>query len=373
MKKSTELKQEMATLKNSIQELKDAGKTDEAYAKLEDLKNLKKKLEVEEALEAAEAKTAEGFKAVNNDKDEKHSEVQVFNKLLFGKPLTESEREFANSAGMKESEENKGGVLVPKAQETTIKELRRQHVELKNYCNVITVSTNSGTMPMEVSSDGKLIAFDELTNITETDVSFTQVSWKTKDYGAIIPVSRSLVKDEKANLFPYIGKNFAKRAVRTENAKIIELVKTATAKTGKGYQDIILMLTKELDPAISRDAIILTNQSGLSYLETLEDKQGRPLLSLDLKDETKPVFKGREVIVVSDAELPSSASTKYDFYIGALSEFVSFFDREGVEVEASSHSSFSKNAIDIRAIERFDVAKVDDKAMVKLTITPASA
>lgn len=372
MKRSTELKQEIANLKNSMTELKDAGKITEAHAKLEELNNLKRELEVEETLEAEEAKNAAGYKSVTNEKDEKYSEVEIFNKLLFSKPLTESEREFANNAGMKESEENKGGVLVPKAQETTIKELRRKYVELKNYCNVIKVDTNAGTMPMEVSSDGKLIAFDELTDITKTDVSFTPVEWKVKDYGAIIPISRSLAKDEKANLFPYIGRNFSKRAVRTENSKIIELVKTATAKTGKDYKDIIAMLTKELDPAVSHEAIILTNQSGLSYLETLEDKQGRPLLSLDLQDETKPVFKGREVVVVSDVELPSSASTKYDFYIGSLFEFVSFFDREGVEVEASSHSSFSKNAIDIRAIERFDTVKVDDKAMVKLTITPTA-
>lgn len=373
MKKSTELKQKITNMTTEIEKLRDEGKTDEAYNKLEELDNLRKKLKVEEVIEAEEVKNASNFTTLNTQKVEDHDTIQVFNKMLFGKPLSDSERAFANSVGMKESEEAKGGVLVPKEQETKIKELKRNYVELKDYCTVLTTTTNSGDMPVEVSTEGKLNAFDEFGNPEKTDVSFKPVSWKIKSYGAVIPLSRELVADEKANLFNYINKNFAKRAVRTENAKIIELVKTATAKTGKGYQDIITMLTKELDPEISRDAIILTNQSGLTYLETLEDKQGRPLLTTDLQNATKPVFKGREVVVVSDVELPSTASTKFDFYIGSLSEFVYFFNREGVEVEASSHSSFSMNAIDIRAIERFDVAKVDDKAMVKLTITPASA
>ena len=372
MKKSTELKQKIAELKNKIKGLMGEGKTQEAHAELSNLESLKQELEVAEVLEQEEIQNVAGFKDVTTllEVDDK-SKNRIFNKLILGKPLTESEREIANAAGMKEGEDEKGGYLVPVERETQIKELKRNYIELKPFCNVVSVSTNTGSMPIEVTETGKLIAFDELTNITESDISFAKVDWKIKSYGDITPLSRELLADENANLVGFIGKRFAKKAVRSENAKIIEILKTATAKTGTGHKDITSMLTKELDPAISAEAIIVTNQSGFDWLDKLEDKQGRPLLSDNLQNPTQKLFKGRRIVVLSDIELPSSAATKFDFYVGSLSEFIAFFDREGVEISRSDEAGFKQNAVYLRAIERFDVEKVDGSAMVKLTITPA--
>ena len=47
---------------------------------------------------------------------------------------------------------------------------------------------------------------------------------------------------------------------------------------------------------------------------------------------------------------------------------ISSFSQESLTID---EAGFKQNAVYLRAIERFDVEKVDGSAMVKLTITPA--
>ena len=61
-------------------------------------------------------------------------------------------------------------------------------------------------------------------------------------------------------------------------------------------------------------------------------------------------------------------TTKAPVFVGDLSEFITFFDREGLELALSAEAGFTKNATYIRAIERFDIKKVDADAMVYLEL-----
>ena len=58
-------------------------------------------------------------------------------------------------------------------------------------------------------------------------------------------------------------------------------------------------------------------------------------------------------------------------FVGDLEEFITFFDREGLELAVSTEAGFTKNATYIRAIERFDAKKVDKEAMKYLEIETA--
>lgn len=369
MKKSTELKQDLESLKNEMQSLMDAGKVQEAQAKLAELKDLKNQIEVQEALESEDLQNFNG-KPLNQAQDTIDENV-IFNKQLFGKPLNHAEQAYLNTAGKPGQvggEDARGGYLIPAEQQTQIHEFRRDLNPLKNYCNVISVATRSGSMPIEVAAGDKLTNFEELNEITQSNVTFGNVKWTVADYGDIIPVSNALLADEKANLTSYLGRRFAKKAVKTENAKILELLGGATAKTGTDYKAIKTMLNKELDPAIATDAVIICNQTTFDWLDQLEDSSKHPLLQPMLSDPTKKAFAGHEVIVVADADITQSAKN-YVLYIGNLSEYIAFFDRQGVEMAVSTDAGFTKNATLLRVVERFDVQKVDANAMVKLTIT----
>lgn len=371
MKKSIELKQQLETMKNEMQAMMDEGKVQEAQAKIAELKELKNQIEVQEALEAEDFQNFNG-KPLHQPKDDIDENV-IFNKQLFGKPLTQAEQAYVDAAGTPGQvgrDPARGGYLIPEAQQTQIHEFRRTLNPLKNYCNVINVATRSGSMPIEVAATDKLTNFEELNEITQSNVTFGSVKWTTADYGDIIPVSNTLLADEKANLTSYLGRRFAKKAVRTENAKILALLGGATAKTGTDYKAIKTMLNKELDPAIAADAVIICNQTTFDWLDQLEDANKHPLLQPMLTDPTKKAFAGHEVIVVADADITQSAKS-YVLYIGNVAEYIAFFDRQGVEMAVSTDAGFTKNATLLRVVERFDVQKVDANAMVKLTITVA--
>ena len=368
MKKSVEMKKELENLKNEIVALKNDGKIEEAHGKLAGLKELEnkiKEIEMEEAIQTMEKSN----KIEVNVKNEMNAN-RLFNRVLLGKSVTEEERAFLNAAGTPgqvEATDGKGGYLVPTEQFNQIKELRRNKVELKVLCNVQPVKSLSGKQPIEKNSNGELIAFDELNTISMSDIDFGQIDYKVKDYGDIIPVSNSLLADETANLTSYIGKRFVKKAINTENKKILAELKTLTPKAIADYTGINKALNVDLDPAISANAIIITNQTCFDFLDNLTDKQNRPLLDINLQNATQKVFKGRKIIVLPDEMLPMN-TTKAPLFVGDMSEFITFYDREGLELAVSTEAGFIKNATYLRAIERFDVKKVDAEAMVYLEL-----
>lgn len=336
----------------------------EAKALMDEIKELRNEYEIEAALYEDEKKN------VLDSGKKKTPEVKVdptvaFNKAVLGKKMTEAE------AALVEKTDANGGYLVPKEQQTTIKELKRELVSLKEFCNVIEVGSNSGSMPLEVGASDKLTAFAEYTEINNSDITFGQVAFKTDDYGDIIPISNTLLQDEKANLTSFVGKRFAKKATRTENEKIIEVMKTATKVPGTTIDDITDAII-DLDPAIQVNTRIFTNQEGFKYLKNQKDKDGRPLLSNSISEPTKKELEGHIVEVISDAELPSeSKGKKKDFYVGDMYEAIAFFDRDVYEMAVDTSAGFTKNATLMRVIERFDVKKVDGEALKLVQITTA--
>lgn len=352
---------------NKVEECKAMKKEIDAMV---DKANLMKELENEEK--------EEGIKNMTklNDGTKKANANVALNKALLGKGLSEAENALVEKTG------EDGGFLVPVEQQAQIKELKRDLKPLKDYCNVIPVTSLSGTMPIEVDSDDELIDFDEMTDITPSSIKFGQIAYKVKSCGDIIPVSRELLADEKAGLTPYIGKRFTRKAVRKENKDIMAIVKTSTDKgISNSHEIITTALNKELDVAISDMAIVLTNQDGYDYMDKLKDENGNPLLTESLDKPGAKFYKGKELVRVANSVLANDTETIKDadrndveqvqlpFFVGSLNEMVSFFDREGLEVMASEHAGFTKNSLLLRAIERYDVKPVDKKAMVKVRIS----
>jgi len=358
MKKSQEMYNKLKELKNQMEALQAEGKIDEAYAMIEEVKNLERAIEVQEELEN---NTLDDFSGVPLPTAVKADETVAFNKAVLGRSLTDAENALVERIG------EDGGYLVPVEQRTQIEELKRQLIPLKDFCNVIPVGTLSGSMPLEVDSNDELTNFAEMTEINQSTIKFGQVKWELDDYGDIIPISNTLLQDEKANLTNYVGRRFAKKAVRTENKKILELLATATKKTGADYTVIQKALNKDLDPAIAASAIIITNQDGYDYLDSLQDGNNRPLLKDDLTQEGAKTFKGKRVVVMSNTHL-ASPSLKIPFYVGDMTEFMSFFDRQAYEMAVSKEAGFTKYATLMRVVERFDVVKVDTKAAVYIEI-----
>lgn len=276
-----------------------------------------------------------------------------------------------NAAGpLKESEGENGGYLVPEDVRTAINEYRRSFVSLKDRVDVRSVVVPSGSEVYEKTSQlTGLTNITELGEIQEMNAEvFERITYKVKDFGGILPVSRFLLQDSPENLLAYLGKWFMKKQVVTENKEIIAVLKTLTKKAITKVDEIKEAFNVTLDPIFLDNTKVLTNQSGFNVLDSLKDKNGNYLLQPVVTDPTKRTLFGKEVIVLPDTHLPNEAANKFPLYVGDLKEAVRVYELNELEIKSTDvgGKSFTRNSYDTRLITRFDVKAVDKEAVVKL-------
>lgn len=361
-----DLRELLETINNKKAEarsLVEAKKLDEAQAMTSEIKNLQKEFDLKMQLfEDDKNNVPTDPKA----KDE-NLEVKAFLNVLRGKPLT-SEMQ----AALTSSSNPDGGYLVPQDINTRINELKRQYKAAKDCCaRPYPTSTKTGTFVYEdLSTLTNLVNFSD-SSIGDLDSTsqpkFRQVPYSVKDYGALLPISNQLLQDEDAQLIDYIGRWFAKKAIRTENAQIFAALKTGkTVKALADWKDLKKSINKDIDPIVTANAVVCTNQDGFDVLDSALDNYGRPVLQPDPTNPTQRLFMGKPVYVFSNVELPTTGTTtkKAPIFYGALPEGCTFVDRGVYEVKTSTEAGFTKNVTYVRCIERFDVIQTDTDAYV---------
>lgn len=262
-----------------------------------------------------------------------------------------------------------GGLLIPKDQETQVIELARDYSSLRDLVYVEPVSTLTGTRVIEV--DGEYTPFAEVTEGSKiSDIEngdFKAIPYSCKTYGGILPIPNNLLKDNKGNLLYHVSKWFAKKKVATENKLIGDSLSTFSKTAMKGIDDIKTVLNKTLDPAISANAIVVTNQTGFNELDKMKDTDGNYLLQPDPTKPTQKLLKGRPVKVYPDKVLAND-TTKAPVIIGDFKRAITLFDRQLLTVDSTNigAGAFETNSTKVRGLLRMDVQKFDEKAIVFL-------
>lgn len=262
-----------------------------------------------------------------------------------------------------------GGLLIPKDQETQVIELARDYSSLRDLVYVEPVSTLTGTRVIEV--DGEYTPFAEVTEGSKiSDIEngdFKAIPYSCKTYGGILPIPNNLLKDNKGNLLYHVSKWFAKKKVATENKLIGDSLSTFSKTAMKGIDDIKTVLNKTLDPAISANAIVVTNQTGFNELDKMKDTDGNYLLQPDPTKPTQKLLKGRPVKVYPDKVLAND-TTKAPVIIGNFKRAITLFDRQLLTVDSTNigAGAFETNSTKVRGLLRMDVQKFDEKAIVFL-------
>lgn len=390
MKKTTELKQAVEAQRKKVQELEAAEKFEDAAKEARGLNDLIDQYTIAQALERSEfeafvnaATPAAKAETVDAEKVTR----RALNRLTFGAVMkygapTEQEKSamdaikdrtaFYDQVGQQGAVLEKGGYLLPEAQESQITEFRRTRQPLKGFTRVVSVNARTGTIPTASEEKGVLTNFSEFEEIKKSDLDFGQIKYDIKDYGDIIPIARQLIQDIDVDIVGFIGQRFAKKAVNTENAQIVAALNKINKTDLKDVAGIRTALNVTLDPAISAGATIFTNQSGFDYLDRLVDKQGRPLLTASLADGTRKLFAGRPVQVLRD-DLLALDGKKLPFLIGSMADYLTFFDKKGIEVALSEEAGFTSYQILLRAVERFGLTVMDAASMVYGQIDPSTA
>lgn len=367
-----ELRQKFAAMVADAKKLTEEGKIEEAKAKTEEAKALNEQIKQAEEIEKMEEELNqdEGTPVAEPTENKKADVNKAFLKAITGKKLTPAENALVEKAD--ENDPN-GSILVPTDENTRINEYKRQYKSLRTHVREYRTTVINGSFVYENNSTMSLLTdIDEMEEIPQEDgPKFKTKGYSIKNKGAILPVSNYLLADEQSGLMSYVGRWFARKAVKTENADILAvMVADKTAKSLADWKALKRSLNKDIDPALIPGSVIVTNQDGFDELDNAVDENGRPILQPDPKNPTQKMFKGLTIDVYSNNDIPSKDGKAPIFY-GNLEEAITFVNRERYEIAKSKEAGFTKNATLIRILERYDVIKTDNEAYIygELTIT----
>lgn len=367
-KKMRELQQQIAQKSAEAKgytegESKDIAK---AQALLAEIKELQKELDVLAELEQIKKDAVPDDPGHQGGTAKKANGFNMIAKLLHRKALDETEKAALVSGTNSENGET---YLVPEDVRAEINELRKTYVSAKSLVTVETTDALAGSVTYEDGVPAGLSDFDDGDAIAEeTGIKFVLKKFTIAFKGKLIPVSRILLSAAKASLMNYLNRWFVRNAVISENTKIFGTLKAGynegTPKALTGWKSLKKSINKDLDPSCKIDGVIVTNQSGWTYLDEEEDKNGRPILQPNPANATEKLFQNMVVHVFPDAQLPNIDDTHAPVIYGSTKAGCTFVEHQALEFAVSEHYLFNKNQNCLRVIEGFDAMSTDTSAYI---------
>lgn len=350
---------------------------------LDEIDKLQEEYEVEKKLFETEKETAklsgddaakiekeiEAKKDITNKKVKEENSIQKFAKQI---------RNIAK--GLNEGTPTDGGYTVPEDISTLVEQRREAKASLIDLVSVENVTTNKGSRTFKKRSQQTgFTKVGEGGKITKNSTpQFERMDYEINKYAGYLPITNELLEDTDTNIVNTIVEWLGDESRVTRNNIILSLIKTKSETKLNGLDDIKKALNVTLGSAFKSTSVIVTNDDGLQYLDTLKDNEGKYLLQpnpanpmqlrLAAGAVTVPIF------VIPNADLPTSSS-KIPFIIGDLKEGIRFFDRKRMTLNTSNVASIGElNAFEedltlFRGIEREDCKIRDDQAFVNAYIT----
>ena len=261
------------------------------------------------------------------------------------------------------------GAIIPEDIVTKTKMLPETVVDLRNLVQTVKVSTPTGKYPILKSTEAVMHTVAELEANPDLDKpQFENVLYDVDTYRGQIPVSRESLDDSDEDLGALIARHIQRIVLNTANAKIVENLKTATAKTVKNLDEIKTIINTEFDPAYNLQFVV--SQSFYNEVDLMKDNEGRYLLQPSITAQSGKSLLGLNVTVLSDKLLAGEAPNKKVAFLGDPAGFTSFFDRNEMAVRWQEHQHYGEI---LAAAMRFDVKTVDAAAGKFLTLDTAAA
>lgn len=258
------------------------------------------------------------------------------------------------------------GAIIPQDIVTKTKMLPETVVDLRNLVQTVKVSTPTGKYPILKSTEAVMHTVEELEANPDLDKpQFENVLYDVDTYRGQIPVSRESLDDSDEDLGALVGRHVQRITLNTANSKIVENLKTATAKTVKNLDEIKTIINTEFDPAYNLQFVV--SQSFYNEVDLMKDNEGRYLLQPSITAQSGKSLLGLNVTVLSDKLLAGEAPNKKVAFLGDPAGFTSFFDRNEMAVRWQEHQHYGEI---LAAAMRFDVKTVDAAAGKFLTLEP---
>lgn len=352
--------------KQQVMDLVNADQLEEAKTAKAELQQMQDKFDLLEGMEAAE----------DNSKIENQEATEMGE-------MKDSIHEFANAVRSRfqniatEGTAADGGYTVPDDIQTRINTWKEAHFSLVNLIDVEGVSTDSGarTYQKKAQHTGFLTVEEAKAIGAKATPQFERIEYSIKKYGGYLPVTNELLEDSDANITDVMVKWLGEECIATDNAHILEVLK-AFAKTGAiaSLDAIKDVINVTIGSAYAGSVAIVTNDSGLNWLDKLKDGNGRDLLK-PVVDTTSPfkmqIAVGAHVIpvVAVPNEVLANDGTDAPMFIGSLKDAVKKFDRKKLSIlnsnvaVAGDLNAFEQDLTLFRGIMRADYKRLDPDAV----------
>jgi len=284
------------------------------------------------------------------------------------------------SAGNSEGIAANGGYTVPEEIETKVQRLRETQESLIDLVSVKKVKTNKGRETYKTR--GNYTGFSSIGEggklPKKGGLHFSTIEYSISKYGGYMPVTEELLEDSDEDIEAMLVEWLANESRVTRNNLVLAVIKAKAAVNLINLDGIKKALNVTLSK-FKNSSVIITNNDGVQYLDTLKDKNDRPLLNPDPTDNAKLRLRcGTTTVLVKefDNETIPTTEGKIPFYIGDFKEGIKFFDRKQLTLLASnvatvkgetdddSLNAFEEDLMLIRGIEREDIKTRDAQAFV---------
>ncbi|WP_055070709.1 phage major capsid protein [Clostridium massiliamazoniense] len=388
MKKIDEMKQNLEGLKNEVQNFLNKNKIADAKAKMEEVKNMKEAIAIQEELDKEEMERVQNMIKEEGKKiegKEVRNKTKAFintikSEVVKGFKMSKEDIDIVNATTMTEGVDKDGGLTVPRDVRTEIKELRKADDSLELLVHTEKTTTLSGSRIIEVNADHT--PFDNVEEAEQfpeiSTPEFRDVEYKVKKKGGILNVTRELLEDSDENILAYLKNWIAKKSKATRNALVVAKLKEVWGKNPvqiANFDDLKDILNVQLDTAYEATSIVLLNQDAFNYLDKLKDGDGKYILQPDPTNATKKLLFGLyPVKKVSNKTMPT-VEGKAPVYIGDLKEAITIFDRESLSIDFNdrSDSTWKNDKVAMKVRERLDIQEVVEEAMIGCEITIGQA
>lgn len=302
-----------------------------------------------------------------------------------GNPKPDSIKAFADAAragfkAMNEGTPADGGYTVPEDISTKVNEYKQNKFNLATLIDSENVTTNKGSRTYKTRAQATgFTKVGEGGKAKQTGApKYSRINYTIAKYMGYLPVTNELLEDSDAAIAETVMKWLADEGVATDNAQILAKINEKEATALTGIKDIKKAINVTLS-AFKGSVAIITNDDGIQYLDTLEDKNGRPLLS---PDPARPMearltvgFRTIPVVQVPNEVLATAEGGKVPFIMGDLFEYMKKFDRKQLTLTQSNtaavegFNAFEEDMTLFKGIMREDFVVKDAQAIVRGEIT----
>lgn len=262
--------------------------------------------------------------------------------------------------------------VIPSEVVTPVFEGANAKQNLAQMATTKTVSTGSGKYPISIPDPTKFLATkEELATIPDVDASVNDVPFEAKTYAGKIYLSNELVDDSAIDIKQEVQSQLQQLVLNTDNHNVISLLQTLTSENAANIDDLKKIKNTQIDPVVlgSVGSMVITNQDGYNYLDTLKDNEGRYLLAEDVTAVSGKALFGLPVVVVSNAVLPD-VSGQFPVFIGNLPQTIAVFRRNNIATNWEQFDSYSQGLV---VIYRGDYEFIDKNAMKYALLGTATA